>query len=344
MPVMKSSITISVVMPILNASDWLPETIRLASDSMKRAGISKAEFVLVDDGSTDEIHQTVTELSCAYPVRLLREPHRGRFLARKKGVESARCEYILFIDVRVHLQPNSMTFISDQLNSHPDRQIWNGHVYVAKQGNLIARLGDSITFIGWRRYFAHPKTTSFGLKDFDYYPKGTGCFFVPKNHLLEAIKEFEATTNDLQFSSDDTLLIRILARNYRINLSPQFSCVYYARTSLKQFTLHTYHRGQFFVDGFLRPTTRFYWPIIIFLAGSAALLLAVILMPFVLVPLVIVMALAWIGGTIAMIILGVPLADALAFFILSPVFALCYALGIWRGFLRKLQARFHMIR
>ncbi len=61
----------------------------------------------------------------------------------------------------------------------PPKEVWNGHVIVEKKGNIIARFGDAITFIGWRRYLAHPRDCSYGLKDFDHYPKGTTMLLCP---------------------------------------------------------------------------------------------------------------------------------------------------------------------
>ena len=76
---------------------------------------------------------------------------------------------------------------------------------------------------------------------------------------------FEKNTNDIEFSSDDTLLIRYLAKDKNINLSPEFSCSYNGRSTFKGFLKHAFNRGQFFVDGFLRPGTRFFYPLLLIL-------------------------------------------------------------------------------
>jgi len=206
---------------------------------------------------------------------------------------------------------------------------------VAKQGNLIARFMDAVTFIGWRRYFGKPRTTSFGLADFDHYPKGTGDFLVPRALVKQAMAEFEKTSSDLTNSSDDTLLIRLIAAEERINLSPSFSATYYARTTLRGFVKHTYFRGQFFVDGFLRPGTRFFAPLVFFLATCVVLTAGLVLNPRLLVPLVVVAAGVWLAELAAALALRVPAVDALSLFALTPLFALFYGLGIWRAVIRR---------
>ncbi len=330
-----TKLSISVVIPCFNARLWLGETIHLAAESLYRAGITDAEFVVVDDGSTDDSASAVESLEEHYPVRVIRQANKGRFLARKAGVQAARYATIFFIDTRIHMHPDAMTFLVEQATTFPERRVWNGHVYTAKEGNMIARFGYAIVFVGWRRYMADPRTCSFGLEDFDYYPKGTGCFLVPKGILETAIKEFEVTTTDLEHSSDDTLLIRIIARDERINLSPGFSCTYFARSTPKAFIKHTYNRGQYFVDGFLRPGTRFRYPLIGFLILSVALLALVVLRPRTLLVLVPVGTAVWLAEFVIALALRVPPKDALSLFALSPVFAVVYGLGIWRAVIRK---------
>jgi glycosyltransferase involved in cell wall biosynthesis len=333
---MKHTLTsVSAVLAVLNGGSWLPRTIGFIEDALQEAGLEDAEIIVVDDGSTDDTAEVVKALKGPYPIRLVSKPWSGRYLSRQAGVKAASKDFVLFVDHRVHLHQGSLKFVVAQMDEHPERLVWNGHIVVAKEGNVIARFGDAVTFLGWRRYFGDPKTTSYGLKDFDHYPKGTGHFLVPRRVLLGAMHEFEKTTNDLQNSSDDTLLIRLIAKDHRINLSPSFSSTYYARTTLKGFIKHTYFRGQFFVDGFLRRGTRFFGPLIFFLATCVVLLAGVILNPHLLWVFVPAALALWLVELVAAVLLRVPGKDALSLFALSPVFALFYGLGIWRAVIRK---------
>jgi hypothetical protein len=278
-------------------------------------------------------------LSSEYKIVVLDQENKGRFLTRKAGLLAATKQTILFIDSRVFLHPESLKFVVNQIKRDPSKVVWNGHVIVDKKGNVIARFGDAITFIGWRRYFAHPRTCSYGLDDFDHYPKGTGCFFAPKGMILDAVEEFEKQTYDIKNSSDDTHLIRIIARDYRINLSPSFSCTYHARTKLKQFIVHSYNRGRFFVDGFLRPGNRFFYPLVLFLAFSAVLMLGVALsivfLPIVAIIMAVGALMFWGLELFTALLLKVEPKDAASLFVLTPLFAICYGLGIWRATIGK---------
>lgn len=330
---------ISVVIPSYNAASWLPVTIGKIEHALAKSeiNIKKTEIVIVDDGSKDETEKVVKELSKKSITKIVyvKQKNQGRYLTRKNGVEKAKYDYIWFIDTRVHTAPNAIKYAVSEIKQNKDNAVWNAHVYVQKKGNVIARFMDAITYIGWRRYFSNPRRCSYGLEEFDYYPKGTTSFLVPKKVIQAAIDEFDQEERDLQKSSDDTHLIRIIARDWPINLSPQFSCKYHARNTFKAFIKHTFHRGQVFVDGFFRSGTRFYLPIVAFLVISVGALVSILIYPPIFVYLAIAFVTLWVLELLTALALGVPLADSLSLFILSPVFALFYGLGIWKAVIKK---------
>lgn len=325
-------IGLSVIIPAFNAGGWLVRTVDCIDAALKKTNFI-AEIIVVNDGSTDDTLKEVDAIARqerAAPLHLIDQDNQGRYLARKVGVNKAKYDTILFIDSRVFISEKSLQFLEKRLKEDP-LQVWNGHVYVAKQGNIFARFWDAIVSIAWRRYFRSPKECTFGIEDFDYYPKGTGFFAVPKIILREAMEYFEKTSSDLRFSSDDTLLIRYIATHYRIHLSPEFSCLYHGRTSMKGFLRHAYNRGQFFVDGFLRKGTRFFLPLVAFLIACPVLAVLIVAYP----PVLLLGIFAWLLGLVAAIVLGAQFKDSLALFLLSPLFALVYGAGIWRAVIRR---------
>lgn len=329
-----SKIGLSIVIPMYNAESWIIPTVQHILSALEKSNF-KAEIIIIDDGSTDSSVQEVKSVIAPRGImlNLIEQENKGRYLARKVGVTSSMYDNILFIDSRVYASEDSLMYLSEQLKGNQD-QIWNGHVNIDKKGNIFARFWDAIVCIAWRRYFKNPRTTSYGINEFDYYPKGTGFFYVPKNRLQAAMDDFESKTNDIKFSSDDTLLIRYMTERQDIHLSPNFSCLYNNRSTFKGFLKHAYNRGQFFVDGFLRPGTRFFYPLILVLLGSLLALVAVIVDPSLLI---IVLAGAGLFVPVLFfgaIILGIRAADAFALAILGIPFAVVYGAGLWRGVLR----------
>lgn len=321
---------ISVVVPAYNAATWLPKSIPRTVTALINAGIKHAEIIVIDDGSTDDTVRIAGELKTTFPIRVISQPNGGRFLARKLGTENAQYEYILFVDTRIYIAPNGLKFLTEEITKNPERKIWTSHVYLDKKGNIYARFWDALTSLAWRRYFSNPRDYSYGIKEFDYFPKGTTCFFVPKAVVQEANDWFFKNTKDLKTSNDDTLLIRHMAEKTNININPKFSCQYHARSTFKQYLKHVFHRGKVFVDGFLRRDgNRFYWFIIAFLIGSIALPIFLALNPMLFLPLILVAVLVWLLGLMTTIMLGIEYKDAGSLFLLLPAFVLSYGAGIW---------------
>ncbi|HSW92106.1 MAG TPA: glycosyltransferase family 2 protein [Candidatus Saccharimonadales bacterium] len=334
------NIGLSVVIPVYNAEAWIKPTVEHIIAALSGSQFD-AEIIIVDDGSTDESAKNAEQLKTPKEVDLqvIRQENRGRYLARKHGVEKAKYENILFIDSRVFIDKGALTFLHDQLKNDSD-QIWNGHVNIDKKGNIFARFWDAIVCIAWRKYFRHPKTTSYGLKEFDFYPKGTGFFYVPKKRLVAAMEYFESQTNDLKHSSDDTLLIRFLIKEKDIHLSPEFACLYHSRSTFQGFLKHAYNRGQFFIDGFLRPGNRFFIPLLLVLALSVCLVMSLFLMPTTTLWILLGGATLLVAGLFfGALVFGVILPDAFSLAILGIPFALVYGAGLWRGVIRMITRK-----
>lgn len=326
---------LSVVMPAYNAGAWLPKSIPRIDKAMKKAGFTKGEIIVIDDGSTDDTKQVVTKIKTKYPLRLCSYENGGRFLARKRGTVQSKYDHILFIDTRIYIAEDGIKFIVDTQDKQPERQVWTSHVHLDKEGNIYARFWEAITYLAWHKYFKNPRDFSYGLKEFDAYPKGTTCFFTPKNAFQQANEWFEKNTKDMKTSNDDTLLIRRIAEHHNININPQFSCVYHARTNLKQFVKHVYHRGKVFVDGFLRKDgNKLFYALVAFLIGTATAPFLFVLFPQTLAIALCLFVFCWLLMSIIMLSIGVDRKDTMSFFILSPLFFFAYGLGIWRAFIK----------
>ena len=250
---------LSIVIPAFNSSGWITQCLEHLSAALKNAQISDAEVIVVDDGSTDGTGQEAQRFP-GLPIQLVSQVNQGRFLARENGLAKCSGSHVLFLDTRVFLAETSLTFVLPFLNE-ANSSLWTAHVEANTTGNPIARFWRAIESIFWRRYMKNPTTTSFGLEDFDYYPKGTTALIAPAGLIREAITAFRPTVTDWRKVNDDTALLRYAAERTRINISPQYACTYNARTNLKAFLHHANHRGSVLIDGYLRKGTRLNIPI-----------------------------------------------------------------------------------
>ncbi len=90
---MKSSPSISVVIPVYNAG--LP--LREAIDSALAQTDVNVEVIVVDDGSTCQVTQEILD-SYGTQIRCLRQKNAGPAAARNVGVQHASHEWIAFLD------------------------------------------------------------------------------------------------------------------------------------------------------------------------------------------------------------------------------------------------------
>lgn len=330
--------TLSVVIPVYNEPLWIHTAVadvcRAIDSSPFRA--AAAEIVVVDDGSESATQESLGRLTGTVPIRVIRRENGGRFAARRTGVEAATGELILLIDSRVSIRPDALAFVADRLPKDGTPPYWNAHVEIDVTGNPYARFWNVLTEAAFSEYFSDPRTTSYGLEEFDRFPKGTTCFLAPREDLLWAMGRFSSFYDDMRDANDDTTLIRSLAGRARINISPGFSCLYRARESGGKFLRHTHHRGVVFVDGHLRKGARFAPAILAFMPLSAVALVLAVRRP----RLVLAAAL---GAPVSAAAFGVARrrgpADVAALAALGPVWAVAYGTGVWRGVAKALAAR-----
>jgi glycosyltransferase involved in cell wall biosynthesis len=328
------STPLSVVMPVWNEAPHLAETIDALVAAAERSEFS-AVLVLVDDGSTDGSGAVASDaLAGRLPLSVLEQPNRGRFEARRAGLEAAESDWVLLLDGRVRLDPDALAFVHERIAAAP--AVWNGHVDVEADGNPYGTFWKLIAELAWEDYFAAPRETSFGSEDFDRYPKGTTCMLAPRDVLLEAVRAFRSRYADLRSANDDTPLLRWIAERQDIHLAPAFRCAYRPRTTLRAFVRHSVHRGIVFLDGHGRPESRFFPAVVAFYPVSVAVALGGLRRPRRLVRTALRVSAA--AALLGVVKRRSPFEiGSLA--LLAPVYAAAHGLGMWKGLLALLRQR-----
>jgi glycosyltransferase involved in cell wall biosynthesis len=320
-----ASPSLSVVMPVRNEAAHLPATLAAMLASLQSSGFD-AELVLVDDGSDDgSAAQARAAVDGRLPLRIVRRAGEGRFAARRAGLDAAGGDFALLLDARVSLGEDALRFVHGRLVAGED--VWNAHVHV-DDASPFGAFWKLLAELTWRDYFDAPRTTSFGVDDFDRFPKGTTCFLAPRTLLLRAFDTFRTRYRDIRLANDDTPVLRAVAAEKRIHISPSFGCTYSPRTSAESFFRHALHRGTVFVDGHSTPESRFFPFVLAFFPLSAALAVAAVKRPFV-VP----AALAGCGAVAAAYgaSVGRPPRDVRTLALVTPLYVLGHGLGMWRG-------------
>jgi glycosyltransferase involved in cell wall biosynthesis len=318
--------SLSVVIPVYNEAAYLPETLRALMAAVDESGVD-AEVIVVDDGSTDGTADAArASANGSLDMRVVSQPNRGRFEARRAGLAEARGDYVFFLDSRTRLAPGALRFVGERLQSAP---VWNGHVHVDAD-NAWGEFWRLLAELAWRDYFDDPRTTSFGLAEFDRYPKGTGCFLAPRSLLELAFDGFQTRYRDIRLANDDTPILRAVAAAEPIHISPEFACTYSPRTTFRGFLRHSIHRGSVFLDGHGTPDSRFFPAVVAFFPVSLALLRRPRLIPAAL-------ALSALAAAAYGVSAGRSKREVRVLATVTPVYAVGHGLGMWRGALELLR-------
>jgi hypothetical protein len=111
---------VTVVTALYNHADLIRGTL----DSVARSRLHEFELVVVDDGSTDDSRDTVTDWMRAHPgvaARLVaHEVNRGLGAARNTAVDFARATYCMILDADNEVYPRCLEILVWTLDSIPD--------------------------------------------------------------------------------------------------------------------------------------------------------------------------------------------------------------------------------
>jgi len=125
---------VSVVMSAYNAAPF----IRAAVDSVLAQTFRDLELVVVDDGSTDETPQILSEIDDPRLV-LLRQDNAGHASGLNTGLEAARGEFITFLDADDLCDPTRVEKQLAALKANPNiHGVGTWEVVVDQDGNPLA--------------------------------------------------------------------------------------------------------------------------------------------------------------------------------------------------------------
>jgi glycosyltransferase involved in cell wall biosynthesis len=317
--------SLSVVIPVRDEASHLPATIAALLTALEASDFD-AELVVVDDGSTDGSADAArTSADGRVPVRIVRRAGEGRFEARRAGLEAAEGKLALLLDARVRLEPEALRFVRDRVDV--GESVWNGHV-VVDTDTAYGVFWRLLAELAWRDYFDRPRTTSFGVEEFDRFPKGTTCFLAPRELLLSAFSTFRTHYRDVRLANDDTPILRAVAARQRIGISPSFACVYSPRTTFGRFLRHAVHRGTVFVDGHGTSDSRFFPVVVAFFPLSAALVVGAARRPALLPATAAAFGLA---AAMYGIRAGRSRREVAVLATVTPLYTFGHGIGMWRG-------------
>src|SRR5260370_10978356 len=86
--------SIAAIIPLYNGAQWIEQSIK----SVLAQTLAPDEFVVVDDGSTDDGPRIVERLAQSHPIRLLRKPNAAQSSARNFRATHSESALIALLD------------------------------------------------------------------------------------------------------------------------------------------------------------------------------------------------------------------------------------------------------
>ena len=110
---------ITVIMTVYNGSAFLAEAIR----SVIGQTAPPSEFIIADDGSTDDSAQIAESYASSnpqFPIRVLRFPHRGVCAARNAVLREVKSEWLFNLDADNRIDPDFLEKITAFVSARSD--------------------------------------------------------------------------------------------------------------------------------------------------------------------------------------------------------------------------------
>jgi len=136
---------VSVIIPSFNYAWFLPQTL----SSVLAQTYSQWECIIVDDGSTDDTQQVVSNfVKDDSRIKYIRQENSGQSAARNNGIINAKGAYIQFLDADDLLGKDKISYQVAYLEAHLEVDIVYGNVrYFVESTNeedlLFSRWGEN---------------------------------------------------------------------------------------------------------------------------------------------------------------------------------------------------------
>lgn len=125
---------ISVIVPVFNTERYLRECL----DSLLGQTYKNLEFILVDDGSSDNSWAICSEYQARdNRIRAFRKEHSGVSATRNFGLERASGEFVSFCDSDDVVEPNLYEVLITNLEKHGVDRVCGGYEYLYPGGRRV---------------------------------------------------------------------------------------------------------------------------------------------------------------------------------------------------------------
>lgn len=195
---------ISVIIPLYNKIHFIEDTL----ESVFSQTYGDYEVIVIDDGSTDGSADVVRALQPRHAcLRLIQQKNQGVSVARNRGIQEARGEWIAFLDADDVWHPEFLERLYSLSEEYPQQSFF----CCAQEDRIIPTLPAGITIIG-----DHPQYE---------YVYCTGCSIIRRT-VFEEIGGFRP---GIQLGEDRDMWLRIACKYQTVYINE--ALIAYSKTT-----------------------------------------------------------------------------------------------------------------
>ena len=134
---MQDQISVSVIVPVYNAEKYIGECIA----SLKKQSCKNAEFIIINDGSTDNSLEKIKS-ACGDDSRfkVINQGNFGVSAARNRGLKEAEGKYLMFVDADdMLMDPKSLAFLCGKMDATEAGVLAFGSIDIRSDGKQRIR-------------------------------------------------------------------------------------------------------------------------------------------------------------------------------------------------------------
>lgn len=137
---------------------------RQTVESVLAQTLQPAEWIIVDDGSTDKTAEILAEYASKHEwIRIITRPDRGRrsvgpgvidaFYSGYEAITSTDYDFLCKLDLDLRLPPRYFAILIERMNANPLLATCSGKAYVEENGRLVDERHGDDTSIGATKFY-----------------------------------------------------------------------------------------------------------------------------------------------------------------------------------------------
>lgn len=127
---------ISIIIPVFNENGVIAE----CTNSLMKQDYGDFEIIVVDDGSTDNTKEILTQLQRKYKkIKVVWGNHKGPGAARNNGVKQSKGEILVFVDADMTFEKDFLSSLVDPIVNGKEKGTFSKEEYVLNWENIWAK-------------------------------------------------------------------------------------------------------------------------------------------------------------------------------------------------------------